>query len=431
MRAGRPRRCSRYWLGEPEQPPVPWAVVSLIVQKYGGTSVADPERIKAVAEHIVRTRAQGHDVVVVVSAMGKTTDDLFRLAHDVSQAPAARELDMLLTAGERISISLLCMAIIDNGQQAVSLTGSQAGILTDTTHGEAKILEVRTDRVREALADGSVAVVAGFQGVSTTRDITTLGRGGSDTTAVALAASLDADTCEIYTDVAGIYTADPRVVPEARRLPRLSYEEMLDMAATGSKVLVLRSVEFARNHGVPVHVRSSFTWEPGTLVQEEDPTMEQAIISGVTHDISEAKVTIEQVPDRPGIAAKLFRALADDSVNVDMIVQNVSTAGHTDISFTVPKDDLSRALTVVSKIVRETEASGYSHDPGIGRVSLIGAGMKTHPGVAAQMFEVLAAEDVNIEMISTSSIRLSCVVRAGDVEKAVRALHRAFHLEEE
>jgi aspartate kinase len=414
----------------PKGPPVPWPVVSLIVQKYGGTSVADPDRIRAVAEHIVRTRAQGHDVVVVVSAMGKTTDDLLRLARDVSQAPAARELDMLLTAGERISISLLCMAIIDHGQQAVSLTGSQAGILTDTTHGEAKIVEVRTDRVREALAGGSVAVVAGFQGVSATRDITTLGRGGSDTTAAALAASLNAEMCEIYTDVAGVYTADPRVVPEARKLPRLSYEEMLDLAATGSKVLSLRSVEFARNHGVLVHVRSSFTWEPGTLVQEEDPTMEQAIISGVTHDTSEAKVTIEQVPDRPGIAAKLFRALADDNVNVDMIVQNVSTAGHTDISFTVPKDDLSRALTVVAKIVTETEASGYSHDPGIGRVSLIGAGMKTHPGVAAQMFEVLAAEDVNIEMISTSSIRLSCVVRAADVEKAVRALHRAFGLEQ-
>jgi aspartate kinase len=405
--------------------------VTLLVQKFGGTSVANPGRIRSVAEHIVRTRREGKDVIVVVSAMGKTTDDLVRLARDVSQAPAARELDMLLTSGERISIALLCMAIIDQGEAAVSFTGSQAGIVTDADHGQAKILEVRADRIRAAVDDGCVAVVAGFQGVSTAAAITTLGRGGSDTTAVALAAELGAEACEIYTDVAGVFTADPRIVPEARRLPRLTYEEMLDLAATGGKVLALRAVEFARNHGVPVHVRSSFTWEPGTWVGEDDPSMEHAIISGVSHDSSEAKVTIEQVPDRPGIAAKVFRTLADESVNVDMIVQNVSTAGHTDISFTVPRDDLTRTLGVLDKVVADVEASGITHDPDIGRVSLVGAGMRTHPGVAAQMFEVLAAEQINIEMISTSSIRISCVVGSADVEPAVRALHRAFALGED
>jgi aspartate kinase len=406
-------------------------VGNLVVQKYGGTSVADADRIKAVAEHIVRTRRQGDDVVVVVSAMGKTTDDLERLAHGVSHVPAAREMDMLLTAGERISMSLLCMAILDHGQPAVSFTGSQAGIVTDTTHRKAKIVEVRADRIREAIAGGVVAIVAGFQGVSTARDVTTLGRGGSDTSAVALAAVLGAEACESYTDVAGVYSADPRVVPDARRLPRLSFDEALEMAATGSGVLALRSVEFARNYGVPVHVRSSFSWEPGTWVREEDPTMEQAIISGVTHDTSEAKVTIEQVPDRPGIAASVFRALADEDVNVDMIVQNVSSAGHTDISFTVPNDELTRAMSVMEKVVKETDASGASNDPGIGRVSLVGAGMRSNPGVAAKMFETLAREDVNIEMISTSSIRVSCVVQERDVERAVRALHDAFELGEE
>jgi aspartate kinase len=406
-------------------------VGNLLVQKYGGTSVADADRIKAVAEHIVRTRRQGDDVVVVVSAMGKTTDDLEQLAHGVSHVPAAREMDMLLTAGERISMSLLCMAILDHGQPAVSFTGSQAGIVTDTAHRKAKIVEVRADRIREAIAGGVVAIVAGFQGVSTARDVTTLGRGGSDTSAVALAAVLDAEACEIYTDVAGVYSADPRVVPDARRLPRLSFDEALEMAATGSGVLALRSVEFARNYGVPVHVRSSFSWEPGTWVGEEDPTMEQAIISGVTHDTSEAKVTIEQVPDRPGIAASVFRALADEDVNVDMIVQNVSSAGHTDISFTVPNDELTRAMSVMEKVVKETDASGASNDPGIGRVSLVGAGMRSNPGVAAKMFETLAREDVNIEMISTSSIRVSCVVQERDVERAVRALHDAFELGQE
>jgi aspartate kinase len=326
-------------------------------------------------------------------------------------------------------MALLCMAIIDHGVHAVSFTGSQAGIVTDTVHGKAKILEIKGDRIRETVAAGAVAVVAGFQGISTARDITTLGRGGSDTTAVALAATLGAEVCEIYTDVSGVFSADPRVVPEARKLPRVSFDEMLEMAATGGKVLALRSVEFARNYNVPVHVRSSFTWEPGTWVVEEDSTMEEAIISGVTHDISEAKITISQVADRPGVAAALFRALAEETVNVDMIVQNVSTAGHTDISFTVPRDDLQRALMVMEKVAAEIEASGVTHDAGVARVTLVGAGMKTNPGVAAKMFEVLSDEGVNIEMISTSSIRISCVVQESDVETAVRALHSAFELD--
>jgi aspartate kinase len=408
--------------------------VGLVVQKYGGSSVADPDRIKAVAEHIVATRREGNDVVVVVSAMGKTTDDLVRLAHEISSTPAEREMDMLLTAGERISMALLCMAIIEGGEPAVSFTGSQAGILTDTTHTRAKILEVKADRLRTAVAAGNVAVVAGFQGVSTDADVTTLGRGGSDTTAVALAAALDADVCEIYTDVTGVFTADPRVVPNARRQERVSYDEMLEMAATGGRVLALRSVEFARNHGVRVHVRSSFTWEPGTWVVPDEELemegMEQAIISGVTHDTSEAKVTVEQVPDRPGVAARLFRALADEAVNVDMIVQNVSSKGHTDISFTVPHADLARTLKVMEDHVDDIEAAGVTHDADVGRVSIVGAGMKSHPGVAATMFETLAAEGINIEMISTSTIRTSCMVAEADVPRAVVALHRAFELED-
>jgi len=403
----------------------------LVVQKFGGSSVADPDRIRAVADHVARTRRAGDDVVVVVSAMGKSTDDLLRLANDVAKNPDGRELDMLLTTGERISISLVTMAIEDLGVPAISFTGSQAGIVTDTAHNRAKIIEVKGDRVRQALAEGKVAVVAGFQGVSTAREITTLGRGASDLTAVALAAALEADVCEIYTDVEGVYSADPRIVPKARKLSRVSFDEMLEMAATGGRVLALRSVEFARNHHVRVHVRSSFTWAPGTWVTEEDPSlsMEQAILSGVTHDASEAKVTIEQVPDRPGVAATYFRTLADAGVNVDMIVQNVSTAGRTDISFTVPRTDLSRAESCMDKILVETEATGYRTDAEIGRVSLVGAGMKTNPGVAAKMFEVLANEGINIEMISTSTIRISCIVAEENVEPAVRALHTAFGLD--
>jgi aspartate kinase len=427
--------------------------VAFLVQKFGGTSVADPDRIRAVADHVVRTRRAGDDVVVVVSAMGKTTDELVRLAGDVCARPGGREMDMLLTAGERISMALLTMAVDDLGMPAVSFTGSQAGIVTDTEHGKAKIIEVRGDRIREALAQGKVAIVAGFQGVSTARDITTLGRGGSDTTAVALAAALGADVCEIYTDVEGVYTADPRVVPTARKLARVSFDEMLEMAATGGRVLALRSVEFARNHRVKIHVRSSFTWAPGTWVSDDadaaepgmvkrashvedsdmDTTesMEQAIVSGVTHDTSEAKVTIEQVPDRPGVAAMIFHDLAESGVNVDMIVQNVSTEGHTDISFTVPRADVAKAAQCMEKIVVDTEANGFRTDERIGRVSLIGAGMKTHPGIAAKMFEILATEGINIEMISTSTIRISCVVGEDDVERAVRALHDTFHLESE
>jgi len=402
--------------------------VSLLVEKFGGTSIADRDRIRAVADHIARTRREGHDVVVVVSAMGKTTDDLVRLANDVAREPGGREMDMLLTAGERISMALLCMAVTDLGVPAVSFTGSQAGIVTDTEHGKAKIIEVRADRIREAIEAGQVAIVAGFQGVSTARDITTLGRGGSDTTAVALAAVLGADACEIYTDVEGVYTADPRIVADARRLDRVTFEEMLDMAATGGRVLALRSVEFARNHGVRIRVRSSFTWAPGTWVAEEDPDMEQAIISGVTNDTTDAKITVEKVPDHPGIAATVFRALADEGVNVDMIVQNVSMAGHTDISFTVPRDDLRRATTVMERVSAEVGAAGFSSDADVAKVSLIGAGMKTHPGVAAEMFEALSAAGINIEMISTSAIRISCVVKQSDVERAVRTLHAAFDL---
>ena len=404
--------------------------MGLVVQKFGGTSVATPERIREVAAHIVATRRAGNDVVVVVSAMGATTNDLEKLAFDVVANPSAREMDMLLTAGERISMALLCMAIIDQGEEAVSFTGSQAGILTDTDHMRARILEVRANRIREALEDGVIAVVAGFQGVSTNSDITTLGRGGSDTTAVALAAALKAEFCEIYTDVDGVFTADPRLVVNARRLDRLSYEEMLDLSATGGRVLALRSVEFAHNYAVPVHVRSSFTWKPGTWIREEGMSMEQAIISGVTHDDSEAKVTVVGVPDRPGIAATVFRALADAQVNVDMIVQNVSTQGHTDISFTVPSDNLANARSVIERLVKDVEAAGFSSDENVGRVSLVGAGMKTNPGVAATMFETLANAGVNIEMISTSSIRISCVVAAGDLEKAVLVLHEAFALAE-
>jgi aspartate kinase len=402
--------------------------VALIVQKFGGTSVADADRIREVAKHVAWTRQNGDDVVVVVSAMGKTTDELVRMAGDVSSVTPGRELDMLLTAGERITMSLLCMALAELGVHAASFTGSQAGIITDTTHTKAKIVEVRADRLTEALARGVVPVVAGFQGVSTTRDITTLGRGGSDTTAVALAAALAADRCEIYTDVSGVFTADPRVVPSARRLRQVSFEEMLEIASTGGRVLALRSVEFARNHHVPVHVRSSFTWEPGTWVTEEDPSMEQPIVSAVTSDVSEAKVTVTAVPDRPGVAARVFRALADGAVNVDMIVQNTSVDGTTDVSFTVGRAELEAARAIAGSLAPEIGAREILVDEGIAQVSIVGAGMKTHPGVTALMFETLAKQNINIEMISTSPIRISCVVRASSVDDAVRALHEAFGL---
>ena len=405
--------------------------MALVVQKYGGTSVGDADRIRAVAEHVARTKREGSDVVVVVSAMGKATDDLIRLAGEVSTAPPPREYDMLVSVGERVSASLLCMALADFGVPAASYTGSQAGIITTTEHTRARIIEVRADRLREALSEGKVPVVAGFQGVSTEREVTTLGRGASDTTAVALAAVLGASLCEIYTDVTGVFSADPRVVPTARRLPRISFEEMLEIAATGGRVLMLRSVEFARSHHVPLHVRSSFTWEPGTVVTEEEPDMEQAVVTAVTHDLTEAKITVGGVPDRPGVAARLFRGLAERSINVDMVVQNTSSHGLTDISFTLPRIDLADAVSICEGLAGELGASSVSSDDGIGRVSLVGAGMKSHPGVTATMFEILAAEGINIEMISTSSIRLTCVVRSDVVEKAVVALHRAFKLEGE
>ena len=405
--------------------------MALIVQKYGGTSVGDAERIKSVAERIVAAVRAGDQVCVVVSAMGHSTDELVSLAAQVSEEPNPRELDMLLTSGERISMALLSMVISDLGYEAISLTGSQAGIVTDTTHGKARILEVKGDRVRQALAANKIAIVAGFQGVSTAYDVTTLGRGGSDTTAVALAAALGADRCEIYTDVDGVYTADPRIVPGARKLHAVSYEEMLEMAASGAGVLMLRSVEYARNHGVVLHVRSSFGYEDGTWIKEEDERMERAIISGVAHDTSEAKVVIQNVPDTPGIAARVFRPLADEGVNIDMIVQNVSDEGRTDISFTMPTDDLRRARPVLNEIATSVGAEGVVTDPDIAKISLVGAGMKTHPGVAADMFDALSDAGINIEIISTSSIRVSCVIRAFEVERAVKAIHDKFKLTEE
>ena len=403
--------------------------MALIVQKYGGTSVADPERIRAVAEHVAYTKRHGNDVVVVVSAMGKSTDNLIKLANEVSSVQPDRELDMLLTTGERISMTLVCMALAGVGIDAISFTGSQVGIITDTVHTKAKILEVKGDRVREALAQGKVCVVAGFQGVSTDKEITTLGRGGSDTTAVALAAALGADSCEIYTDVTGVFTADPRIVPQARKLQHINFDEMLEMAGAGSKVLALRSVEFARNHNVPIQVRSSFTWEPGTWVTSQEPSMEDPIISGVVTDTSEAKVTVRKVPDRPGISAALFEQLAESNVNVDMIVQNTSTDGNTDISFTVPKADMKVAQGIVESVAKEIGAAGIAQDDSIAKISLVGAGMKTSPGIAAKMFRTLADNGVNIQMISTSTIRISVVVAAADLEKAARSLHTAFGLD--
>ena len=405
--------------------------MSVIVQKYGGTSVADIDRIRAVSDRIIEARRAGNDVVVVVSAMGHGTDELLAMAHQLTPMPNARELDLLLTAGERIAMSLLAISVNAAGFPAASYTGSQAGIITDTRHGRARIIDIRPGRIREALDRGAVVIVAGFQGVSTAYDVTTLGRGGSDTTAVALAASLGAEACEIYTDVAGVFTADPRLVPVARKLHAVSYEEMLEMAAAGAHVLQLRAVEYARGSGVMLHVRSSFSDEDGTWIREEDERMEQAIISGVVHDTSEAKITVEDVPDRPGIAAAIFRAVADEGIAVDTIVQNVSREGRTDVSFTVPRDDLAHARTVMDRVAAEVGGARYSADDDIAKVSLVGAGMKTHPGVQADMFAALAEAGINIEMISTSSIRITCVIRAAEVERAVRALHDRFALSDQ
>jgi aspartate kinase len=402
--------------------------VAIIVQKYGGTSVADAARISTVADRVVAAREAGDDVVVVVSAMGDTTDDLLALAGQITDVPEPRELDMLLTAGERIAMSLLAIAINARGVRAASYTGSQAGIITDTQHGKARIVEIRPQRIRESLDAGNVVIVAGFQGLSTSYDITTLGRGGSDTTAVAMAAALGAEVCEIWTDVDGVYTADPRLEPRARRIDRISSEEMLELAAAGAKVLQTRSVEYARRTGVPLHVRSSFTGGPGTWVVEDD-AMEQALIRGVALDAGEAKVTLDDVPDRPGVAARVFRAVADAGISVDMIVQNVSRDGATDLSFTVARDDLARLEEALAGIAHEVGAVRSSVDADIAKLSLVGAGMKSNPGVAADMFDALAGEGINIDMISTSPIRVSCVIRAADAERAVRAVHARFGLD--
>ncbi len=403
--------------------------MTLIVQKFGGSSVGDPERIVRVAARIGATVSTGAGVCVVVSAMGRTTDELLDLAEAVSADPPPRELDMLLTAGEQISIALLSMALWDRGLPAISFTGPQAGIVTDTSHGRARIVEMRTDRVRAALDEGKVAIVAGFQGISPDANVTTLGRGGSDTTAVAMAAALAADVCEIYTDVDGVYTADPRIVPEARKLAQLTYEEMLDLSASGARVLMLRSVEYARNHGVPIHVRSSFTGDEGSWIVKEDDVLERALISGIAHDSTEAKITISGVPDQPGIAATVFRALADAEVNIDMIVQNVSEAGRATITFTLPEGDVRRAAPVIDRLKAQLGAGGVDIDGDVAKVSLVGAGMRSNPGIAADMFDALAAAGINIEIISTSSIRISCVVRRDQVERAVQVVHDRFELD--
>ena len=404
--------------------------MALLVQKFGGTSVGDPERMRAVADHVARTVRRGNQVVVVVSAMGKETDELLRVASEVSATRPGREMDMLVTAGERKAMALLCMALADLGVDAESFTGSQAGFLTDSTHQDAKILDVRPERVSEALSRGAVAVVGGAQGISPERNITFLGRGGSDTTAVALAHALNAEVCELYTDVSGVYTTDPRVVDGARKLPRISFDELMEMTANGCPKPAMRSVEYARTHGVDLHVRSAFTWATGTLVTREDDDMEQAIVSAVVHDASDAKVTIGGVEDRPGIAARIFRALADERISVDLIVQNTSEAGKTDISFTVPDEQLSTAMAVCEREAAAVGADEVSGDPDIARVSVIGAGMKTHPGVAAMVFETLAANDINILMIASSAIRISVVVTDDRAERAIQVLHAAFRLDE-
>jgi aspartate kinase len=386
------------------------------------------DKIKDVARRLVRAREEGRRVVGVLSAMGDTTDELIRLAYEVSPHPHPREYDMLVSVGERISNALCAMAIRDLGHEAVSLTGSQAGIVTDTSHAKAKIVEVRARRLHEELDRDRIVLVAGFQGVSTDLEVTTLGRGGSDATAVALAAALGG-ACEIYTDVEGVFTADPRIVADAIKLRTISYEEMLEMAATGARVMMARSIEIARSYGVPLHVRAAHGDSEGTWIREEENlVLEKAIISGVTHDTSEAKATVKSVPDRPGIAARVFRALADAGVNIDMIVQNVSDDGTTDISFTLPKSDLPSAEPILDVLAKEIDAGGVVYDDDIAKVSLVGAGMKSHPGVAADMFEALADAGINIEIISTSTIRVSCVVRAADVERAVRAVHERFRL---
>jgi aspartate kinase len=400
-----------------------------IVMKFGGTSVADAERLKRAAQRMVRAKEAGHRVVGVLSARGKTTDELIAMAEEVSPVPDPREMDMLLSTGERISCALCAMAINDLGHRAISLTGSQAGIVTDTSHTKARILDVRADRIRTALDEGAIVLVAGFQGVSTAKDVTTLGRGGSDTTAVALAAAVGADVCEIYTDVAGVFTSDPRIVPDARKLAVVSFDEMLEMSASGAGVLQLRSVEYARNHGVRIHCRSSFEDAPGTIIVSEEETVEHPLITAVTHSTGEARVTLLGVPDTPGIAGRVTTALAEANVNIDMIIQNepVSEGVRADMSFTVPKDEVDAARIALDPIAGELGID-IATDDGMGKVSIVGAGMKSHPGVAAKVFRTLGEHEINIEMISTSPIRISCVVPVGKVPEAVRALHAAFEL---
>jgi aspartate kinase len=401
-----------------------------VVMKFGGTSVADAERIRRAARRIVAQREAGKRVVAVLSARGKTTDDLIAMAEEVSPNPDRREMDMLLSTGERISCALCAMAINDLGHRAISLTGSQAGIVTDTSHTKARILDVRADRIREALSEDRIVLVAGFQGVSTSRDVTTLGRGGSDTTAVALAAAIGAEVCEIYTDVRGVFSADPRIVPNARKLPVVSFEEMLEMAASGAKVLQLRSVEYARSHGVRIHCRSSFEDGPGTVVLGEDETMERPLVTAVTHSTDEARITLLGVPDRPGAAAAIFGALADAECIVDKIIQNepLGDGRDAEVSFTVPDEDLPAAEVALAPVIADLPIGRLDADRDIGTVSIVGAGMRSHPGVAAKVFSTLAGESINIEMIVTSAIKISCVVRADEVPRAVRALHDAFDL---
>lgn len=397
--------------------------------KFGGTSVGDPERIRNVADHVARHRRRGDEVVLVVSAMGKETDDLIRIAKEVSETRPGREMDMLITAGERKAIALVCMALADLGVEAASFTGSQAGFITDTKHEDAKILEVRADRIEAALQAGQVPVVAGAQGVSTDNDVTFLGRGGSDTTAVALAKALNADAAELYTDVSGVFTTDPRLVEKARKMNTISFDELLEMTANGCPKPAMRSVEYAVRHGVKLHVRSAFTWESGTWVVEEDPNMEHATVRAIVHELNEAKVTVTGVPDRPGVAARLFRALAEAGVNVDMIVQNASEEGNTDISFTVPHDDLEVAVSTAEGLKDELGIRAVIGDPSVARVSVIGAGMKNNPGIAATMFETLANAGINIDMISTSTIRISAAVAESDAERAVAVLHDVYELD--
>ena len=401
---------------------------SLIVQKYGGSSVANIDRIKSVAERIARYRKKGHSLVVVISALGDTTDELLKLAHGITASPSERELDMLISTGEQVSVALLAMAMHKKGIDAISFTGAQVGIITDRSHTKARIIDVSADRIKKALKQGKVVIVAGFQGVNLDQEITTLGRGGSDMTAVALAATLKASVCEIYTDVEGVYTADPRVVKDAQKLSCISYEEMLELASLGAQVMQARSMEVAKKFSVPLHIRSSFSNKIGTIISKEVKAMEEVLVSGVTANKKEAKVTICDVPDRPGIAAKIFRDLADNNINVDMIIQNISRTGYTDVSFTMPVEELGRARQVIEKIVKEVKAKGVIYNREIAKISIVGVGMRSHSGVAAQMFEALASKRINIDMISTSEIKISCVIDKKYAQDAVKVLHRAFKL---